>query len=398
MSRFARRNDPVLRWKERVELDEGKIPLRLIAVGAAILIAALAFGSVISNLLTVPSGWQEIEAANPETGIAQQFALNYNIGQAGMSASAELKSVSAVYTAALEDAYRVLTNVEVEHYTNLCTLNHHPNETLTVDETLYSALTKLEQSGSRLLYYAPVWEQYESLFACTNDEEAEKFDPYRSPDVAAFAAEIAKYAADSASVQVQLLGNQQVCLAVSPEYQAYAEENGVESYVDFGMLLNAFLCDAAADALVQQGHTNGFLSSLDGCSRVLAQEEFGLNLFDKGETSLVSLGAAHYQSPASVVVCRSFPAREQEAVNYYTYSDGTDIAPYIGTDALPHSAAVGLVAGSKTDSVAELAIAAYSAFASDSIAENLSGGISYITIQNGQYEIHGDLFQVDQAN
>lgn len=395
MSRYARRNDPPVRRKERVELDERGIPLRLLLVGIAILIAALAFSSAISNLLTVPGGWQEIEAANPKTGIAQQFVLNYNIGQAGMSANAELKSVSAVYTDALEDAYRVLSNVEVEHYTNLCTLNRHPNETLTVDEILYDALTRMEESGSRQLYYAPVWEQYQSLFGCSSDEEAEKFDPSRSPDVAAFALEIAKYAADPASVQVQLLGNQQVRLEVSPEYLAYAEENGVESFVDFGMLLNAFLCDAAADALAERGHTNGFVSSLNGFSRVLAQEEFGLNLLDRENGKPVSVGSAHYPGPATVVVFRSFQAQEQEADNYFTYSDGTVIAPYIGADAMPHSAASGLIAGAREGSAADLAIAAYSAFTSDSIAENLPGNVSFVIIQNGQYEIHGDLFQVE---
>lgn len=395
MSRYARRNDPPVRRKERVELDEGKIPLRLLLVGIAILVAALAFGSAISNLLTVPTGWQEIEAANPQTGIAQEFVLNYNIGQGGMSASAELKSVSAAYTTALEDAYRVLSNVELEHYTNLYTLNRHPNETLTVDEALYAALETMERSGSRMLYYAPVWEQYQSLFACSYDEEAEKFDPYRSPDVAAFAAEIAKYAADPASVQLKLLGNQQVCLEVSPEYLAYADENGVESFVDFGMLLNAFLCDAAADSLVQRGHTNGFVSSRNGFNRVLSQDEFGMNLIDREAGKPVSIGSAHYSGPAAVVGFRSFQAQEQEAEYYFTYSDGTVIAPYIGTDALPHSAAAGLIAGTKEGSAAELAIAAYSAFASNSIEENLPGEISYITIQNGQYSIHGDLFQVD---
>ncbi|MGM9605527.1 MAG: hypothetical protein ACI3XG_10755 [Faecousia sp.] len=393
MSRYARRRDPAVRPKKKVELQEGNITLRLLCVGVAIVVAALAFGAVINGLVSTQTGWQEIEPANPETGIAQDFLLCYNIGQSDQAASAELKAVSAHYSEALDHAYRVLSNVEQEPYVNLYTLNRQPNTDITVDPLLYEAFSQVEASGSRLPYFAPLTEQYFSLFACTYDEEAEKFDPARSEEVAQFAQEIAAFANDPEAVQVKLLPDCQLRLEVSEEYLAYARENGLESFVDFGFLLNAFLCDAVADTLEEQGYVNGYLASFDGYTRALCSEEFGLNVFDRVEGQTRQLGTVLYDGPAAIVSCRSFPILDKDSVIYYTYSDGTVLAPYLNEQGRLHTAAASLSTLSKSDSVAALALRTLAAYAGEDSTFSALDEVSWVSGANQQIALHGTDFQ-----
>ena len=173
MSRNARRREPALRPKTELELNEGHFSLRLVGVAVFIAIAALAFGVGISGLLRTQTGWQQVEASASKTGIAQEFALCYNIGQTETDAKAELRGVSACYSETLDRAYRVLSNTPQEGYVNLSDLNAQPNTAIAVDPLLYAAFQTVENSGSRLPYFAPLMGQYWSLFACANDQEAE---------------------------------------------------------------------------------------------------------------------------------------------------------------------------------------------------------------------------------
>lgn len=391
MSRYSRRSEPALRPKQRVELTTGKIAMRLMIVGIAILVASLAFSGVVNSLVSTQAGWQQVEPANPETGIAQDFILCYNIGQTDMAASAELKAVSAHYGETLDYAYRVLSNAPIENYVNLYTLNSQPNTAVAVDPLLYAAFQTLQDS--RLVYFAPMLEQYRSLFACSYDEEAEKFDPAHTPELAQFAAEIARFAMDPESVQVKLLPENTLRLEVSPEYLDYARENGVESFVDLGLLLNAFLCDAVADRLTEQGYVNGYVTSFDGFSRAMCAEEFGLNVFDLAEGEARQLATALYDGPCTVVSCRSFPVLDKDSVNYYTYADGTVLSPYLNDSGLLHAACASLNTLSRELTTAQLAIRTLEAYAGPDAAFPGLEDVSWVSGDAGQVTYHGTDFR-----
>lgn len=386
MSRYARRREPNLPRKERVELNEGNIPLRIFLVGLSIAIAVIAFSTVSNLLMTVKPGWQTVEAGNPETGIHENFTLSYNIGQGSEATNLELKTVSTIYTEVLDHAYRVLSSVGMEHYANLYILNHQPNEAITVDPLLYSALETVQGSDSRYLYFSPVQEMYTSLFACTSDTDAQKFDPAFSPVMAEFAAQISAFAMDPDQIQIELLPNQQVMLKISDAYLRFAQENGVERFVDFGILLNAFLCDAAADALMERGYVNGIVNSFDGYARALSGEEFNSHVVTLRDGKPAQLGTAAFSGPAAVVTLRSFPASRLDTENYYTYADGTNRAPYMDTDGLLHSAAESLMVLDTQRSVAELAVRNTAAFAQAPVTPY---GASWLLVQDGEMTVSG---------
>jgi len=54
-------------------------------------------------------------------------------------------------------------------------------------------------------------------FFCEDDSQTVDYDPYQNSEIAA-------YAGDKDSVEIKFLGDDQVCLFVSEEYLAFAEE------------------------------------------------------------------------------------------------------------------------------------------------------------------------------
>lgn len=392
MSRNARRREPYVPGKERLEVSQEHMTLRLLGLGAALLVAALAFGYAINNMLQAPAGWQTVEAGSSKTGITQYFTLNYNFGAAGGNATKERKAVSAIYTQALDHAYLVLSSREDAQDAGLAALNASPNREITVDPLLYGALRTVEEGGTRQLYFAPLREQYNSLFTADTDEAAEEWDPYLTESVGEYVRELAAYANDPAMIQVTLLPGNRVRLDVSEEYLAYAEENELTTFVDFGYLLNAFLCDAAADALAEKGYTDGILSSFDGYVRALCDEELAVSLYDLVDGKIVRTGEAVYHGPAALVVCRSFPLNPQDQLTYRCYADGSLRAPYIGWDGLLRTAAASLTALDRQGSVALLALKATEAFAAETLDETMLEGISYIVTDNGEIHTTGSDF------
>lgn len=389
MSRYARRREPNLPRKQRIELGEVNVPLRALLLGIALLVAALAFGSVINQRLAVQSGWQEIEAANPQTVAHQAFQLSYDLGEGEQSAREELRAVTAVYTDALDSAYRALSGEVIEGVSNLAALNSQPNTAVRVEPELYAALETVQASGSRYVYLAPLMAQYDALFACAYDQEAALYDPARDEGAAEFAAQIAAFAADPASVQLELLGENTVRLAVSQEYLDYAAENELNTLVDFGILRNAFLCDAAADALSARGYCRGVVSSLDGYARNLSSEKFAVNLFDRIDGTVTALGSVTYTAPAALVICRAFPASAQEQTRFYTYADGTVVAPYLSASGLPSAAAPNLVTLSHENSVATLALRTIQAYTEADPSFPTLTSNSWASVQNGEIITHG---------
>lgn len=394
MFKKERRKEPAISPKEQVELSQKNIPLRIVLVVLALTVAAVCFANVLQEPGRVQSGWQEIAAVNPQTAASQDFVLMYNLGAGEQSPKAELQAVAALYTETLDSAAKSLANEAYEGVNNLYTLNAQPNTDVQVDAVLYDALEQLQSLDSRLVYYAPVMEQYYGLFACTYDEEAEQFDPARNAEVSDFVSKIASFARDESAVQLKLLPNHTVRLEVSQAYQDYAKENGMESYVDLGLLKNAVLCDAVADAFKAQGYENGVISCLDGISRKLCSEEFALNVFDRVDGKVKNLGRAAYTAKAAVVSLRAFPVNKETDTEFYTYSDGTVVTGYLTPEGRSHAAASALAALSADENALELTTRVLSAFSGEDASFAALSDLSWVSSRNGQITSNGTDFTV----
>ncbi|MDE7220287.1 MAG: hypothetical protein K2O45_11805 [Oscillospiraceae bacterium] len=301
--------------------------LLLLFVGAALLTYSF------MQLLAPDEEWVEVQAGS--TGgpnVGSEFSFLYRPGSGELSYSADLKAVTALYTQLCRDAYLLFHNEEAaEGVCNLYEINRHPNEILEIDDGFYEAFAAVERTGSRAIYLGPVYDRYESVFFCEDDSQLADFDPRLSPEVAQEYREVARFANDSNSIQVELLGEGRIRLAVSEEYLAYAQREEIDDFIDFAWMRNAFIADFLARGLEAGGYTCGALSSYDGFIRNLdgSGQSYSLNLYDLRDETVYGAAVMNYQGPMSIVSLRDYPASGLDQYRFYRLGNGEMRTPYL---------------------------------------------------------------------
>lgn len=374
MGRTARDNRdlPHPRPVQKIQLSEDHARRRLIAVVLLLLLggAALAYG--VFQLLTPESGWQAIKT-NASAGVtcADEFVFLYELGSGGAAAQVEGKAVAALYSQACRKAYQLFSTVEsFEDVTSLRDLNLHPNETLTVDDALYQAFEAVQRHGDRTIYLGPVYARYGSLFYCEDDVELVDFDPYLSDEVREEYGAYAAFARDPGAIDLRLLGGNQMRLEVSEEYLAFAQQEGVERFLDFGWLRNAFVVDYLADLMAENGYTHGTISSLDGFSRNLDGREltYSQNVFDLADDAVYLAGTMEYRGPMSIVYLRDYPLNDTDSQWIYQLKGGELRTNYLSPeDGLCKSAVHDLICYSETVGCAEVALQVASIYVAETL-------------------------------
>ncbi len=355
---------------EKIELSEEHKTVRLVLtiLFALLAVAAITYG--VMSLFTAQAGWQKIEAASKELNCAEDFTFYYRLGAGDASATAENKSLSAVYGQASEYAFQQFTNdLEYTNVHNVRYINLHPNEDLKVDELLYKAFSLVAESGDRSIYLAPVYEQYMNLFTATDDVLAQEFDPYCNLNAASTYQELANFAQNPDAVNLVLLDNSSIRLYVSEEFLAYAEKNGITSFIDFTWMKNAFIADYLADSLISAGYTRGCLTSVDGFIRNLdgSGETYAYNIAHRMGEYVYPAARMDYTGPVSLVCLKDYGfSSVHDRWRFYTYSNGDTRTLYLDTaDGRCKNAIGSLVCYSEKQSCAELLLQMIPIYISD---------------------------------
>ena len=350
-----------------VTVDGKYNKLRIVLVALCVVIALVCFGFGISSLVSTEAGWQAVQITSDKINCSADFTLQYDFSAAGAEASFVNKAISELYGKATEDAYTLFYR-EGE----LKKLNSAPNTEVTVDPVLYKALQLVQESGNRSLYLGPVCVEYDRVFAASEETEAMWYDPAHQPEKAEYVAQIAAYAQDEQSIDLQLLGDNRVKLVVSQAYLDFAQANGIESFLDFGWMKNAFITDYIADILVENGYTCGFLASIDGFTRNLDSrgKSFSLNLFDRLENTVYRAAVLQYDKPMSLVYLRNYPLSNADSRSYFSFADGTIATSYFDcTDGQSRSATDNLVSYSENAGCAQIALQCGGLFAAGELDE-----------------------------
>lgn len=362
---------------EKIQLSDQKTKLRLALVILLVLVAAGAFVYGVMSGLGKDSGWTTIEV-NSSAGLncGNEFVFQYYLGASGLSATAESKQISALYTDAMVKAYQLFTNDgESGNLHNVYYINRHPNEEIEVDALLYRAFETCEAYGNRNLYLAPVYEQYDSLFYCNEDWETESFDPLQNEELAVSFAELSAFARDAGQVEVQLLGDNRIRLYVSEDFLKYAEETYISSFIDFYWMKNAFIADFIADVMLENGYTRGSISSYDGFIRNLDDSGTGysFNLYDRVGQNVYPAAVMQYTGSVSIVYLRDYRMNSLDFQHYYEFADGRIRTAYLDVaDGLSKAAVPNLVSYSESESCANLLMQMIPAYITDSFnRENL---------------------------
>lgn len=389
MKRSARKHESPLREVQKINLSERHKKVRFILMIVFAVIALAAFSVGVLKLLTTEEGWRDIETnSKAQTVCAQEFSFQYHLGASDLGATAEYKLISEAYTQATDLGYMLFTNESFPEHNNIYYLNRHVNQPVQVEAPLYEAFELLQDS--RYLYLAPVYEQYRGLFSCTNDSDTVYFDPYQNEEIRTYFGEILTFAHDPEAVQVKLLGNSTVELYVSDAYQAYAQENGITEYLDFFWLRNAFILDYTAKSLSDAGYRYGTISSFDGFSATLGEENdrYSFNLFDRIGQTVYQAASVEYTAPANLVYFRNFRLSAMDEIHYYELENGEIRTPYVNLeDGLCKSSVNDFVGISSKKSCAEIALELLPLFASEefdpaALQEKSETGIDTIYCDN----------------
>ena len=126
----------------RIPLEEGSLRRRIIGAGIALVVAGLALFIALRTMTRVDAGWAWIEPDSAE-GPTAEVRLWAELGAGEESPLTERKKLTALYSGAARELYTLFSPYEIySGVNNLWWINHHPNEEVTVDPRLYSALEK----------------------------------------------------------------------------------------------------------------------------------------------------------------------------------------------------------------------------------------------------------------
>ncbi len=361
--RYARDKRPYnVRPVEKIELDESHVKRRVVLAVLFLVIGLAALSYGIISARTARPEWTEIEVdKSSDTNLGSDFTFWYYLGQAGVSATTERKSIIKLYSAQMVELYRLYTATKwVENVNNVYTLNQHPNETFDVDERLFKALRRTAEEGGRLLYYGPYYEYLNSLFFSEEDFNAESFDAMRDREAAAYFEELSGFIKDPEAISLEFPGENQVRLVVSEAYLSYAKDAGISTLIDLSPVQNAFAADEIAAYFRANGLTNGYFASDDGFMVNLKADEtmtYSEYAFSEGKASVKN--SWECEGAMSLVCFRSFPVKEDDLKRYYVYEDGTVVNTIINDDGLQAACFDTLAAYSGTGTCADLYFALY---------------------------------------
>lgn len=356
---------------ERIELNEEHVGRRLIMTVALLLLGVGALAYAFVQLVAPEDEWITVEASS-SVGVscASEFSFLYRPGGGERSYAAEKRAVTALYSRLCREAFELFSCQEAfEGVNNVYAINRRPNEVLEVDEGLYRAFSTVDRSGSRAIYLGPVYSRYNDIFFCQDDSQLADFDPRLSEDVAEEYLEIARFANDPQSVRLELLGEGKIRLYVSEEYLSYARERGIDRFIDFAWMRNAFAADYMAEALAAEGCTHGVLRSYDGFIRNLdAAVGYSLNLCDYREGTVYGAAVMNYRGPMGIVCLRDYPASELDQYRFYRLRSGEVRTPYLDPeDGLCKSALHDLACYAENRGCGEILLAALPVYAADEL-------------------------------
>lgn len=374
---------------QNIEISTKHLTLRVVLFSVFLVlgIGAIIYG--LTGLFSEVGGWQVIEAeAYASADCSDEFTLQYELGAGSISPKTEYNQLSQLYGEVTANMYQLFHQTQLfDGVNNVAYLNEHPNETAVVDSVLYNAFEMLDKAGSRQLFLAPYWEYYYVLFSCTEDWEAESYDPALNGELEELFLQISEYISDENAVSLELYGDNKVCLKISEEYLRFAEENDIYCFIDFHFMKNAFIIDHIAEKLIQSGFTHGVISSFDGFYRDLDDRGtcYSLNLFDRQGNTALCAAVMDYTERLSIVSMRSFPVTAGETSRYYITERGEIRFPYLDAKGKCLAANSELVCYSDKAGCAEILLEMIPVYVSDSLdtegltAEYIycSGGVIY---------------------
>lgn len=367
---------------QKIELQTEHIGLRAVVAAVLIVVAAVSFAAGVHRIATKSPGLTRIEPKKDSAvSCCGEFELQYELGRNGEIPTPQYKKLAARFAEINADAYRIFgAEEDAGACGNVFLLNSRPNEETEVAPELYSALELIKKHGcERLLFLAPVYEHYRALYSCTYDYEAEELDPLRSSAAGEYIGRLLSFVRDGSMISLELLGENRVRLNVGGEYMRFAADEGLDSYIDFFWLRNAFMADYMAERLNAEGYFFGLITSFDGYARHLGSVSVPLrcNISDRVGQSKYAAAQMEHKNSVNIVHFRNYMRSGLDVFRYYEWEDGSAVTPYIDIkDGLSKGPKSDLTVYSSEYGCAELALLASRAYLADELDRAALSGLA----------------------
>ena len=334
MRQYARDKRPRVKPVIKLELNDDNKKIRIIALIVCLAIAVISIIVFLSSLLEEKDGWTVIESKDSMIGLTDEIVLSYCLGTGDASATSECRAIENIYSSLLVKFHRIFNLYEeFDGVKNLYYINRHIGEEIVVDKSLYDALSLIKSYNENLIYLQPIYSHYGELFLSEADAYAKDLDPYYSNETLQYFSSVIGFASDRSKISLELLGENRLRLNVSEDYQIFASENAIDSFIGIADLRNAFIVDEIAASLINSGYRYGSLVTSDGYMRNLDnQNRYSYNLFDKQDNVIYTSSVIDYQGDISLVMFRNYPFSNLDFRRLYQYASGECATLYIDAE------------------------------------------------------------------
>ncbi len=271
-------------------------------------------------------GWYTIDADADENVPYYSSGIEFKYCMTGSSneITIKLKEVKSAYENSLKTVYKLTDPVnKYENVSNIASINQKRGEDVKISDELFSILS--EASDSKGEGYSPT----DGVFVHIRDSLIYSEEHNRESEEA-FSSMISdlRDVPDGGVTLTLDEKNGTARLDVTPEMKAFLDKYELNDcpLLDLGALRRAFILRYVADEMEKQGYRNGNLTSDDGLSVLLSEnEESGVCLYSKIVTDEGSKGVV-----SAVRTCRGGSASASfrifglydEEYGFYSYNDG----------------------------------------------------------------------------
>lgn len=319
---------PTLKKRLTFDPEESRSYVKIMLISGILLLAAtLILLTVVKNAVEVEPGWYSVDSAEREDFPLYDSGIHFTYYFDGDSTAirTEQKKLAAAYSKKLLEIRKLLDPKQsFGDLVNLAWLNAHPNQTATLDETLFDILRDAAAANATGPYAGALWSEWQTMIVSA---DAAAYDPLVDPDARARIRELADAANAPGAAMLELdETNHTACLRLSEDYLAAAEAGEYGPALDLGYLTEAYALLYVRAELEAEGWKTGYFTTDSGISLAMSAVPSGDFILPglEGETP-VRLCATQMAPGSAACALRTFAATSDEP-GYYTVETAAGIA------------------------------------------------------------------------
>ena len=330
---------------EDIQVSQKNVKQRAILTAVFIVLAAVCFGYGIYQMGKKEEGIYVVETEYQDDlrFYDDGIQLHYYFGGSSSEIKEDYSQLSDLFSLSLQNVYCLLDHQnEYEEYFNIASLNHHLNEEVILDDTLYSIITdayeKTTEGNGYNLFAGPINEFWDKIlysdYALESDPAFNEYERQRLET-------IRDLVNDPECCYIEIRNENTHKIIVHVDEEVIRKMNELEfeyGILDLGLLHDAYMCDLLSEELNRYGYTDGYLYFASGLVCSLSDRDFGSYHFYANTGSPKEIGEISLSDHLTLSCFKSFAVTDEDGyfsfdnqgrVNRHPYISGIDAYPFV---------------------------------------------------------------------